>query len=103
MVSARHAVAAILRATRTQSARGTRSYKLSSACAAGTLLLSLSATLTWAPQAFAQQAPAAADQSAQPQALEEVTVTGSRIRRTTDFTTPTPTTVIDSTQMQNMG
>ncbi|MGH8149518.1 MAG: TonB-dependent receptor plug domain-containing protein, partial [Steroidobacteraceae bacterium] len=35
--------------------------------------------------------------------LQEVEVTGSRIKRTTDFTTPTPTTVIDSETMQSMG
>src|SRR5262249_42643708 len=38
-----------------------------------------------------------------PAVLEEVTVTGSRIKRTNDFTTPTPTTVIDETTMQNLG
>src|ERR1700719_5248575 len=31
--------------------------------------------------------------------LAEVTVTGSRIRRTNDFNTPTPTTVIDASAM----
>jgi iron complex outermembrane recepter protein len=104
MVSARQAVAAILSATRTLRARGSRSSKLSTSSAAGGLLLSLTASLTWAPHAQAQTTPAATDQAAaEPQAVEEVTVTGSRIRRTTDFTTPTPTTVIDSTQMQNMG
>ena len=35
--------------------------------------------------------------------LEEITVTGSRIKRTNDFNTPTPTTVIDSAAMENMG
>ena len=35
--------------------------------------------------------------------LEEVTVTGSRIKRTTDFTTATPTTVIDTATMENLG
>ena len=35
--------------------------------------------------------------------LEEITVTGSRIKRTNDFNTPTPTTVIDSVAMENMG
>ncbi len=35
--------------------------------------------------------------------LEEVTVTGSRIKRTTDFNTPTPTTVIDSATMDSLG
>jgi len=105
MVSARQAVAAIVRAASTQRARGSRSSRLAGTSAAGGLLLSLTASLTWAPFALAQTAPAAApDQSAaQSQPLEEVTVTGSRIRRTTDFTTPTPTTVIDATQMENMG
>jgi iron complex outermembrane recepter protein len=56
--------------------------------------------------ADAQQtpAPAAAENSdTQAISLEEVTVTGSRIKRTTDFTTPTPTTVIDSSDMQSLG
>ena len=35
-------------------------------------------------------------------ALEEVTVTGTRIRRD-DFSTPTPTTVIDDAFMNNLG
>ncbi len=35
--------------------------------------------------------------------LEEVTVTGSRIKHTTDFTTPTPTTVIDAETMESLG
>ncbi|HTT00908.1 MAG TPA: TonB-dependent receptor plug domain-containing protein, partial [Steroidobacteraceae bacterium] len=35
--------------------------------------------------------------------LEEVTVTGSRIKRTTDFNTPTPTTVIDAATLDSIG
>src|SRR5580693_2169387 len=35
--------------------------------------------------------------------LEEITVTGSRIKRTNDFNTPTPTTVIDTTAMESVG
>jgi len=70
------------------------------------MLCILTASLSWSAHTVTQQAPAAqqaaaADTTDQP--LQEVTVTGSRIRRTTDFTTPTPTTVIDSTQMDNMG
>ncbi len=34
--------------------------------------------------------------------LEEITVTGSRIKRSTDFDTANPTTVVDSTYMQNL-
>jgi outer membrane receptor protein involved in Fe transport len=56
-----------------------------------------------APHAFAQQTPATTTTTDQSQTLEEVTVTGSRIKRTTDYTTPTPTTVIDATTMENLG
>jgi iron complex outermembrane recepter protein len=55
-------------------------------------------------QAAAQAATPGSDQNgSQPKDLQEVTVTGSRIKRTTDFNTPTPTTVIDSATMQNLG
>ncbi|MGC1457954.1 MAG: TonB-dependent receptor [Steroidobacteraceae bacterium] len=87
MASTSQAVAAILR-----SARGASGM-------AGMLCL-LTASLSWAPHVLAQQAPAASEQA---QPLEEVTVTGSRIKRTTDFTTPTPTTVIDMGTMENLG
>jgi outer membrane receptor protein involved in Fe transport len=52
--------------------------------------------------AWAQQAPADTT-AAGNQSLDEVTVTGSRIRRTTDFDTPNPTTVVDSSYLQNLG
>src|SRR6516162_7834905 len=47
----------------------------------------------------------AQDTSAQPppQNLEEITVTGSRIRRTTDFDTSNPVTVVDDQFMRNLG
>ncbi|HEY6927057.1 MAG TPA: Plug domain-containing protein, partial [Steroidobacteraceae bacterium] len=66
------------------------------------LVLGLSAT------AQAQQKPADETAPAQtgastPVTLEEITVTGSRIKRTNDFNTPTPTTVIDSSAMNSMG
>ena len=38
-----------------------------------------------------------------PQNLEEITVTGSRIRRTTDFDTSNPTTVVDDSFIKNLG
>jgi outer membrane receptor protein involved in Fe transport len=38
-----------------------------------------------------------------PSSLEEITVTGSRIRRTTDFDTPNPTTVVDDSFLRNLG
>src|SRR5262245_9724106 len=64
------------------------------------LVLGLSAT------AQAQNKPADESASAQagaPATLEEITVTGSRIKRTSDFSTPTPTTVIDNSAMENLG
>ena len=67
---------------------------------AAAFVLGMSAT------AYAQQKPA----DEQPAAgggglatLEEITVTGSRIKRTNDFNTPTPTTVIDTTAMESVG
>jgi outer membrane receptor protein involved in Fe transport len=62
------------------------------------MLCLLTSSLALAPHAFAQEAT-----TTQSQPLEEVTVTGSRIKRTTDYTTPTPTTVIDATTMENLG
>ncbi|HEY4215289.1 MAG TPA: TonB-dependent receptor [Steroidobacteraceae bacterium] len=41
--------------------------------------------------------------SQQPTTLEEITVTGSRIKRTTDFDSPNPTTVVDSNYLNNLG
>jgi iron complex outermembrane recepter protein len=97
MVSTRQAVAAILRSAR--SASFSRALASRASGTAGTLLL-LTASLTWAPHVSAQEAPAAEASST---SLEEVTVTGSRIKRTTDYTTTTPTTVIDANEMANMG
>ena len=42
-------------------------------------------------------------QTASAASLEEITVTGSRIKRTNDFNTPTPTTVIDAASMDSVG
>ena len=102
MVSTRQAVAAILRSARSAPSRGAIASRVSGA--AGMLCL-LSATLTWSPHVLAQQAPATAPAAAasSDDQLQEVTVTGSRIKRTTDFTTATPTTVIDTTAMDNVG
>jgi iron complex outermembrane recepter protein len=52
--------------------------------------------------AQAQDASPPAD-SSPAMAVEEITVTGSRIRRTTDFDTANPTTVVDSQFIQNLG
>jgi outer membrane receptor protein involved in Fe transport len=46
----------------------------------------------------------AQDKGAQaPQNLEEIVVTGSRIRRTSDFETSNPTTVVDGQSMKDLG
>jgi iron complex outermembrane receptor protein len=50
--------------------------------------------------AHAQQASSGAPEALQ---VEEITVTGSRIKRTTDFDTANPTTVVDSSFLQNLG
>lgn len=64
-------------------------------CAAALLALGISGL------AAAQSKPATS--AKKPVLLQEVTVTGSRIARTTDFNTPTPTTVIDTATMNSMG
>jgi outer membrane receptor protein involved in Fe transport len=54
--------------------------------------------------ALAQQPPPPSGTSASGATpIAEVTVTGSRIKRTTDFNTPTPTTVIDVDTLDNIG
>ncbi|HTW38642.1 MAG TPA: TonB-dependent receptor [Steroidobacteraceae bacterium] len=54
-------------------------------------------------QQTAQQTTPGTPAANQPSTLEEVTVTGSRIKRTNDFNTPTPTTVIDTATIESMG
>src|SRR5262245_9668967 len=63
--------------------------------------LAVAMTLGLAGPAFAQDQPASDSSAAQ--TLDEVTVTGSRIRRTTDFDTANPTTVVDANYLQNLG
>jgi len=97
MVSTRQAVAAILR-----SGRSASDYRATASRVTGTagMLCLLTASFALAPHAYAQESTTTSDQTT---SLEEVTVTGSRIKRTTDYTTPTPTTVIDATTMENLG
>lgn len=56
-----------------------------------------------AQQSNSTTAPPPTSSPARTAQLQEVTVTGTRIKQTTDFSTPTPTTVIDTQTMQNMG
>jgi iron complex outermembrane receptor protein len=65
-------------------------------------LCALSASIIWSTEALAQEAPSSAPAPAS-QPLQEVVVTGSRIRRNTDFNSATPTTVIDAATMENLG
>jgi iron complex outermembrane recepter protein len=102
MISTRQSVAAMLRSARSASV-SRRPVATRVSGAAATLCL-LTASLTWGPHVIAQTAPASTStDQAEGQTLEEVTVTGSRIKRTTDFNTPTPTTVIDTSTMENLG
>ncbi len=69
-------------------------------------LYAVALTLGLATAAHAQQAPESNSGSEAASAnlsLDEVTVTGSRIRRTTDFDTANPTTVVDSDYLKNLG
>jgi outer membrane receptor protein involved in Fe transport len=93
MIAKRFAVAAAVRAA----VRSSFDPRLAGGLT-GSFVVALSLGLGGAAHAQAQPAAEAA-----PAAIEEVTVTGSRIKRTTDFNTPTPTTVIDSDLMQSMG
>jgi iron complex outermembrane recepter protein len=65
-------------------------------------LLGVSAVVGLASLAGAQQA-VTADKGEKAAGLEEITVTGSRIKRSTDFDLGTPTTVVDSSYLQNLG
>jgi len=93
------AVAAALRAERRTS--GLRNSSILRQRTTGTALCVLTAVLICSP-VLAQQTPAAGGSDTSQQ-LEEVTVTGSRIKRTSDFTTATPTTVFDATEIENRG
>ena len=71
--------------------------------------LTTNSTLAWLALGgcvyAADEGPTANDKAANLPAasLEEITVTGSRIRRNTDFDTPNPTTVVDSNYLNNLG
>ncbi len=104
MVSARRAVNESLNAAR---GRPSERDLRTSMRPATRMLCILAASMSWSTYAEAQQATQTtppSDQSASStEPLQEVTVTGSRIKRTTDFNTPTPTTVIDAVTMESMG
>ena len=70
---------------------------------AGATLCALGLMLGGSAVALADQAPAEPAQSTSATSLDEVVVTGSRIRRSTDFDSPNPTTVVDSSYLQSLG
>jgi len=111
MTTIRQAVAAALRAAARQGGSfdsGLRrgSPRVTPFALAATLSFLGAGGIAWGQEAPANPgntAANAATPSGAPVTLEEVTVTGSRIKRTTDFNTPTPTTVIDAATMESMG
>src|SRR5262245_24987254 len=96
MTSVRHVVAASLRAAAAVRAPIELAAAKKNTAFAALALLSLSGV------AFAQE-EAPAEGGATLSTLDEVTVTGSRIRRTSDFDTANPTTVVDEQYIKNLG
>jgi outer membrane receptor protein involved in Fe transport len=66
-------------------------------------IVGMGALMAYLSPVSAGEAASASDTESDDAVLEEVQVTGSRIRRTTDYTTAVPTTVIDVTTMENAG
>ncbi|HVY80132.1 MAG TPA: TonB-dependent receptor [Steroidobacteraceae bacterium] len=97
----RLAVADVLRAAAAERNARVNHSTISRNSPSGAALCAVALSMTLSGAAWAQQAPA--DTTAANATLDEVTVTGSRIRRTTDFDTPNPTTVVDSSYLQNLG
>jgi outer membrane receptor protein involved in Fe transport len=105
MVSVRQAVSATLRAAR--DAALARESRARFAASAGALVLSVS--MSWSPHALADQAAAqAASTTSNPPApaaastddsLQEITVTGSRIKRK-DYESSSPLVTVDSAELE---
>jgi iron complex outermembrane recepter protein len=98
----RHAVATALQAAAVERNARLNVSQTSRNSLSGTAFRALAVSISLSGAAYAQQAPADTT-AAGNQSLDEITVTGSRIRRTTDFDTPNPTTVVDSSYLQNLG
>ena len=100
----RHAVAAALQAAADERTARLNVSKVSRYSVSGATFAALAVSIGLSGAAYAQQQSPPGDTSAAGvQTLDEVTVTGSRIRRTTDFDTPNPTTVVDSDYLRNLG
>lgn len=78
-----------------------KNHLIKSSAKSALLALSAASVFAGLPNIAAAQnnEQGAANQST----IEEITVTGSRIRRTTDFETPNPTTVVDSDYLDKLG
>jgi iron complex outermembrane recepter protein len=102
MSAVRPAIDAAVRAAVRKSTRfnSTLPQQLTRSIWAAAFVLGMGAT-AHAQQKPADETPAAGGGGLA--TLEEITVTGSRIKRTNDFNTPTPTTVIDTTAMESVG
>ena len=82
---------------------GSESLRAAVAVALGTIGMVVSAPLVLAADPDNTTASKPATSGEEATTLDEVTVTGSRIKRTSDFTTATPTTVFDATEIANRG
>jgi len=101
MTVVRKTVAALLRSSAARACvqeEGSSSRLSSRAITLAAMAISLGLTSAAGAQQ-ASDAPAASDNLS----LDEVTVTGSRIRRSTDFDSANPTTVVDSEYLKNLG
>jgi outer membrane receptor protein involved in Fe transport len=103
MTVVRETVAALLRGSAARSCVQ-QILASSNVSGRGVTLAAMAISLGFASAAGAQQASDSAAPSASDNvSLDEVTVTGSRIRRSTDFDSANPTTVVDSDYLKNMG
>jgi outer membrane receptor protein involved in Fe transport len=103
MLSISQVVSSILRNPSLSVARSRRAITESSftRIATSTGALALTASLSLASLAHAQEAPAASD-NGDAVVLEAVTITGSRIRTTDGMVTPTPVTVVTPDELSSL-
>jgi outer membrane receptor protein involved in Fe transport len=102
MTETRSAVAVAVYAALRSGARSRFANTLAAGAAAAAVLGAAGAAYA-ADQPPAPTPAQSTSTSSGSQVLEEITVTGSRIKRTTDFDTANPTTVVDSSYLQNLG
>jgi iron complex outermembrane recepter protein len=106
MTAVRQAVSAILRGTAISQRLSAQSSSVSRITGRNVTLAALALAAGFNGHALAQDAAPAESTGAgalQPMSLDEVTVTGSRIRRKTDFDTANPTTVVNGDYLRSLG